>query len=380
MPIKAFKFRLWTNANQERELGILLETHRRLYNDALVQRQWFYDEWQISRTWYDQNSWYKEERKRNPWFARINFSSAQGTLRRLDTAFANFFRRVKNGKKPGYPRFKSRDRFDSILYPSHGDGIRLTGNRLRVQHVGIIRVCLHRETEGKIKTLSLKREADKWFVIVTCELPEAAHVGNVNPPVGVDLGLEHFLSTSEGEHIENPRFLKTALPELRRAGRSVSRKKLRGRNRRKAVKQLRKKHVRVANLRKEHAHKIANNLLSRFGLIAIECLFILGMVRNNRLSRAISDVGWNQFVTILKSKAESAGARVIEVDPRGTSQECSGCGAIVSKTLSERMHVCDTCGLVLQRDVNAARNILRRALAEPGTGSLSVSLPVGGLL
>ena len=160
---KAYKFRLWTNANQERELEIALETHRRLYNSALAQRRWFYDEWQISCNYEYQSGWFKDERENNLWFAHINFSSAQATLRRLDKAFANFFRRVKAGQEPGYPRFKAADRFNSILFPSHGDGIRLKANKLRVQHVGTIPVCLHREVEGTIKTLSIKREADKWF-------------------------------------------------------------------------------------------------------------------------------------------------------------------------------------------------------------------------
>ncbi len=132
---RAYKFRLWTNANQERELAIMLETHRRLYNSALAQREWFYNEWQISRSYEDQSGWFKDQREKNPYFERLNFSSAQGTLRRLDKAFQNFFRRVKAGEEPGYPRFKSADRFNSIPFPSHGDGIRLKDNRLRVQHV-----------------------------------------------------------------------------------------------------------------------------------------------------------------------------------------------------------------------------------------------------
>src|ERR1700758_3036374 len=258
---KAFKFRLWTNANQERELGIMLETHRRLYNAALAQHQWFYNEWQISRSYSDQSGWFKDERQDNRRFAAINFSSAQGTLRRLDKAFQNFFRRVKAGEEPGYPRFKSADRFNSVLYPSHGDGIRLKGNRLRVQYVGMIRVCLHREVEGKIKTLSLKREADKWFVVIACEVPEPAKVGNVLPSVGLDVGLTHFATTSDGEKIQNPRYLKAELKDLRRAQRSVSRKKKGGSNRKKAKRRVARIHTRVSNLRQEHRHKISNELI-----------------------------------------------------------------------------------------------------------------------
>ena len=264
MAYRASKFRLYPNANQQRELGIALESHRRLYNDALAQREWFWQEWQITRTYAEQSGWFKDQRAKNPYYARLNFSSAQGTLRRLDKAFQNFFRRVKAGEEPGYPRYKSPDRFDSILYPIHGNGIRLTGNRLRVQHVGTIRVCLHREVEGTIKTLSLKREGDKWFLVLACEVPEHAAVSNVLPAVGIDVGLTHFFTTSEGETVPNPCFLKTALPELRRAQRSLSRKKKSGQNRRKARCRVRRLHARVANLRHEHRHNVANQLLSRY--------------------------------------------------------------------------------------------------------------------
>ena len=378
MVFKVYKFRLWTNAKQERELEIALETHRRLYNGALGQRQWFWQEWQISCRYEYQSGWFKDERAKNRWFGAINFSSAQATLRRLDKAFQNFFCRVKAGEEPGYPRFKSADRFNSILFPSHGDGIRLKGNRLRVQNVGTIRVCLHREVEGKVKTLSLKREADKWFLVVTCEAPEPAEAGNVLPAVGLDVGLTHFVATSDGEKIENPRFLKDALPELRRAQRSLSRKKKGGKNRRKAKYRLRRLHARVANLRQEHRYKVSNDLISRYGKFAVESLNVRGMVRNRRLARAISDVAWSSFVAVLTHKAERAGGQVIQVSPNGTSQECSACGSTVPKGLSVRVHRCNECGLVIDRDQNAAINILNRAW--PGTGQLGVTQPMGWVL
>jgi putative transposase len=372
---RAYKFCLWTNVNQERELEIMLETHRRLYNAALGQRRWFYDEWKISRSYSDQSGWFKDERESNRWFAAINFSSAQATLRRLDKAFANFFRRVKAGQEPGYPRFKTPERFNSILFPSHGDGIRLKGNRLRVQHVGVIRVCLHREVEGTIKTLSLKREADKWFLVVVSDVGKPDPVGNALPPIGLDVGLTHFATLSDGEKIENPRYLKKELPELRRAQRSVSRKKKGGNNRTKAKRRVARIHVRVANLRREHQHKVSNDLISRYGKIAVESLNVQGMVKNHRLARAISDVAWSSFVEVLTHKAERAGGEVKQVFPNGTSQKCSACEQIVPKSLKVRVHKCE-CGLVLDRDQNAALNILRRAW--PGTGQLGTSSAVAG--
>jgi putative transposase len=356
---KAFKYRLWTNANQERELGIMLETHRRLYNACLDQRKTVYETEKKSVKYTEQSAWFKAERTTNPYFARLNFSSAQATMRRLDKAYQNFFRRVKAGEKPGYPRFKARGRFESIEFPAYGDGIRLNGDRLRVQHVGVIRVKLHRPHEGVIKTATLKLEDNKWFLILSCDLGNVTVPKSSNPPVGIDVGIESFLVTSEGDHEPNPRFLKNELPALRRAGRAVSRKKKGGSNRCKAVKRLRRHHARVRNLRHEHHHKTALKLVRRYGLVAVEDLNVRGMVKNHCLARAISDAGWSSFRSILKSKAESAGVQVVEVDPAYTSQVCSSCGQLVQKALSERWHTCD-CGCSLHRDVNAARNILAR--------------------
>ena len=270
---RAFKYRLFVNANQERELASALETHRRLYNACLDQRKTAYETVNRSVKYADQSAWFKAQRLTNPYFARLNFSSAQATMRRLDKAFANFFRRVKEkAARAGYPRFKGRDRFDSIEYPAHGDGIRLTGNRLRVQHAGTIRVKLHRPVEGTIKTLSLKREAGKWYVVVSCELPDVPIVESLRPAVGIDVGLTHFLTTSAGTTEANPRYLKSALPKLRVAGRAVARKKKGGKNRRKAVRRLQKVHARVGNLRREHHYAVACRLVLAFGLIAVEAL------------------------------------------------------------------------------------------------------------
>jgi putative transposase len=359
---RAFKFRLFTNENQERELGAILETHRRLYNACLEGRKTAYEAEGKSVKYTDQSARFKEERATNPFYARLNFSSAQATMRRLDKAFQAFFRRVKAGEKPGYPRFKGRDRFDSVEFPKHGDGIRLAGNRLRIQHVGTIRVKVHREVIGTIKTATLKREADKWYVVLSCDLGDVPIPEGDKPPVGIDVGLEAFLTTSDGDREPNPRYLKDALPELRRKARSVSRKVKGSKKRRKAKHQLAKVHARVRDLRKEHHHQVALRLVRRYGLIAVESLNIEGILKNDRLARSISDVAWGNFLLTLKCKAESAGASVVEVDARGTSQLCSGCGIEVRKELSARRHNCPHCGLSLHRDENAARNILARGL------------------
>ena len=360
---RAFRYRLWTNANQDRELAIALETHRRLYNACLEQRKTAYEAEQRTVKYTEQSAWFKAERSVNPFFARLNFSSAQDTMRRLDKAFQAFFRRVKAGEKPGYPRFKGRDRYDSFTFPAYGDGVRLLGDRLRVQHVGGVRVKLHRPVEGEIKTVTLRREAGKWYVCFSCVLPDVPTRDTGKPAAGIDVGLSHFLTVSDGSTEPNPRYLKDALPRLRIAGRAVSRKKKGGKNRRKAVRRLARVHARVRNLRREHHHQVALRLVRRFGLIVAESLNVQGMLRSGRLSRAIADAGWSGFLLTLRAKAESAGVRYVEVDPKGTSQECSRCGREVRKALSVRRHDCPNCGLSLDRDHNASLNILARGLA-----------------
>lgn len=364
---KAFKFRLYPDANQTRELGITLESHRRLYNACLGQRKSAYEEDDISVTYPQQSAWFKNQRYVNKWFAKLNFSSAQATMRRLDKAYVAFFRRTKSGQKPGFPRFKAQGRFKSVEFPAYGNGIKmLSTGKLRVQHVGHIKVKQHRAIEGEIKTVSLKLEDDKWYVVFSCDLGEVRMLPSQNPPVGVDVGIESFLTTSDGQHVPNPNYLKKQLPVIRRVGRFVSRKKMGGKNRKKAVKRLRRLHAKIADLRHDHRHKTSLDLCRRYGLIAVEGLNIEGMLKNRRLSRAIADAAWGGFLLTLKQKAESAGVSVVEVSARGTSQECSGCGAVVLKRLSERTHSCPNCKLVLQRDVNAARVILARALARTG--------------
>jgi putative transposase len=384
--LRTHKYCLWTNDNQNRELGIMLESHRRLYNACLDQRKTTYETEKRSIKYGEQSSWYKSQRAINPYFAKLNFSSAQATMRRLDKAFVAFFRRIKNGRiktreKSGYPRFKPADRFSSIEFPTQGDGIRLTRNRLRIQHVGVVKVCLHRPLpdDAQIRTLTVTREADKWYLEVCFKLLDQEIEPSTLPAVGLDVGIEYFLTTSDGEHIPNPGYLKSALPELRRSQRALSRKKKGGSNRAKAKIKVRELHARVKNLRSDHRHKSTLDLTRRYGCIAVESLNVKGMLGNRRMSRAISDVAWSAFITTLTHKAESAGATMVQVSPQGTSQECSGCGQTVQKKLSERWYNCPHCGLSLQRDVNAARNILIRAMsthafASPGSGEWDVTV------
>ncbi len=356
---KAFKYRLYPNRSQAEALDTMLATHRRLYNLALRDRRDTYEGGERSVSYGEQSARFKESRKVLASFAATNFSSAQATLRRLDKAFKAFFRRAKAGECPGYSRFKGEDRFRTVEFPSYGDGCRLKDNhRLYVQHIGHIKVKLHRPVEGTIKTVSLKKACGKWYVIFSCDLGEAPEPVQDGPEVGIDLGLKAFLVTSDGESVRPPRYYRKAQKQLRVAQRSVSRKQKGSNRRRKARQKAVRLHEKTANQRRDFHHKEARKLVDEHRLIAVEALNVKGLARTC-LAKSTHDAGWAQFVNILSYKAEEAGTRIIAVDPRNTTQACSSCGAMgeVKKTLSDRMHVC-SCGYVADRDVNAAKNIL----------------------
>ena len=361
---KAFVYRLFTNRTQDRALTELLDIARLFYNAALQERR---DAWRfgVSLNYYDQANQLKEIRQENAWCAALNYSATQDVLRRLDKSFKAFFRRVQAGEKPGYPRFKSRDRFDSVTFPSYGDGIRLT-DKLYVQNVGLIRIKLHRPIEGVIKTVSLKRNCGKWYAVFSCELPDPKVEPTCNKPVGIDLGLESFVVLSDGCVIDNPRYFRRGEELLVKRQRRLS-AKIKGSHRRRKVRLLvAKAHLKVKRQRLDFEHKTARELAQKYDFIAYESLNIKGMVRNHRLAKSISDAAWGQFLRILCYKAEEAGGTVVAVNPQGTSVLCSQCGFSVSKTLADRQHVCPNCHLSIGRDLNSARNILTLGLSVQG--------------
>jgi putative transposase len=356
---KAFKYRLYPNHSQTVALDAMLGAHRRLYNLALRDRRDSYEGEGRSVSYAEQSALYKVSRRMVPSFCALNFSSAQATLRRLDKAFIAFFRRVKAGECPGYPRFKGEDRFRTVEFPSYGDGCRLKENgRLYLQNVGHIKVKLHRAIEGTIKTVSVKKSCGQWYVIFSCDLGDAPEPVEGGPEVGIDLGLKSFLVTSDGSSVDPPRYYGKAQKKLKRAQRALARKKKGSSRRRKARKRVARLHEKTANQRRDFHHKETRKLVDAHGLIAHEALNVKGLART-RLAASVHDAGWAQFVNILVAKAEEAGVRVVAVNPANTTQACSSCGAMpeTKKTLSERLHSC-SCGYVADRDVNAAENIL----------------------
>lgn len=365
---KVFKYRLLPNRTQERELQVTLETHRRLYNEALDGRMLCWDSAGVNWNYFSQTKWFTIKRRQNPWYANLNVSSAQQTLRTLEKAYKAFF------KRGGFPRFKGIGRFRSFAYDmsSNGGGCKIVGSKLRLQNIGTVRVKWHREIpeDGRLKQARILQEDGKWFVCFAVDFPapEPLDDGSI---VGIDVGINSFVTTSEGEILGDSKILRRTKAELRRRQRSLSRCRKGSCRRRSRKKSVAKLHARVRNARRDMHHKVARSLVYRNSVIAVENLNIKGMLRNHRLAGSIADAGWAQFLQILTGKAESAGRRVIKVNPRGTSQECSRCNQVVKKSLGVRIHRCD-CGLVLDRDVNAARNILARAL--PDVDKLEVAL------
>jgi putative transposase len=369
---KAFVYRLYTNRTQDRALAGLLDIARLFYNAALQERR---DAWKqgISRNYYDQANQLKEIRQENTWCAALNYSATQDVLRRLDKSFKAFFHRVQAGEKPGYPRFKSRDRFDSVTFPAYGDGIRLT-DKLYVQNVGRVRIRLHRPIEGVIKTVSLKRLCGQWYAVFSCELADEPKEQTCVNPVGIDVGLESFAVLSDDSVIDNPQYFRHGEELLAQRQRRLSGRVKGSHRRRKARILVAKAHLKVQRQRLDFEHKIARKLAQKYDFIAYENLNIRGMVKNHCLAKSISDAAWGQFLRILCYKAEEAGGTAIAVNPQETSVLCSQCGFPVSKTLADRQHVCPNCYLSIGRDLNSARNILRLGLSLQGSSLRSCRL------
>mgnify|MGYP002410983168 FL=1 len=361
---KAYRYRIYPSKSQTTLLEQTLEICRWIYNDTLALRKSAWEQEQHSISLYETNKILTQWKKERPDLNRVHSQVLQNVQMRVDLAFKAFFRRVKAGENPGYPRFKGKGRYDSITYKQ--SGFKLEGDHLHLSKIGDVKIVLHRPVEGTIKTLTIRRSSTgKWYACFSVEcgpspLPQKETV------VGIDVGLESFATLSNGEKIENPRFFRTDEKALAKAQRKLSKAEKGTPERKKARKIVAHIHERIANRRLNFAHQTSRKVVDRFGTIVFEDLNITTMQKNHHLAKSIADVAWNVFITITESKAEEAGSHVILVNPRNTSQMCSRCGMIVAKTLSDRVHSCPHCGLVMDRDQNAAINIMRLGLQSQG--------------
>jgi len=357
--LKTFQYRLYPTKSQERLLESTLETCRRFYNDCLAERKEAYEQEKRTISKFAQLHQVKTLKQTNPHAATVHSHILQVVVSDLDKAFQAFFRRVKAGEKPGYPRFKGRNRFDSFGFKEYGNGFRLDGRRLKLSGIGRVAVRWHRELEGQIKTARVIRKAGHWYVSFACEVEQPEPLPSTGQSVGVDVGVASLITLSDGTKVDNPKWYRASQAKLRIAQRRVARRKKGGKNRRKAVLQLQRLHVHIQNQRRDFLNKLAHGLVQANDVIAVEDLQIQNMVRNKHLSKSILDSGWGYFRQRLAAKAAEAGRVVVAVNPAYTSKTCSGCGTVFEHlTLSDRWVEC-ACGLSLDRDHNAALNIQR---------------------
>ena len=355
---RTWKFRLYPSKAQAKAMQTHLWLSKNLWNDGLELAKQLYTGYQKFPT----RNTYQEISKNSGLYSQ----AAQDVFIRLDLAIKAKLRRKKAGLKGGFPRFKSMDRVKSLHYPQAG--FSLNGKKLKVTPFGEINIKKHREVEGKIKTLTLKKEASgKWYAILTAETDIKPVPKNNGSEVGIDLGLINFAVLSDGTTIKNPRHLKKHQDNLRAKQKALSRAKRGSSNRKKAKKRLATVHEKIKNTRQDFLHKLSRQLINSHSLLALEVLASQKMAEN-AYGKSINDAGWSEFISMLSYKAEGAGSRVILVNPENTTKECSRCGTLTDKELSERRHDCPSCGLSMDRDHNAAINILQRA-----TGGMSGS-------
>ena len=385
---KAYKFRLYPTHKQRGTLEWTLRRCREWYNAALQERREAYQLCGVSVSYQMQADQLPAIKRLREEYQDIHSQVQQDVLRRLDKAMRAFLRRVANGEKPGYPRFKSSDRYDSLTYAQ--TGFELIGKRLHLSKIGHIKINVHRALTGKVKTCTIKREGDQWYAVFTCEsvCDPTLTFHSSEEAVGVDLGVKCFAVLSTGEAIENPRFYRSAQEQIKEAHRKVARRKLHSHRRARAKRELSRAYRTVRNRRRDFLHKQAHTLTKRYRVLVFEDLPIANMTARPRpkhdeqtqtylpngaaakggLNKSILDAGWGQFVQICTRKAEEAGGSVVRVAAKDTTQQCSGCHRIVPKDLSVRWHSCPHCGTELDRDHNAAKNILRRYHEHTGAG------------
>jgi putative transposase len=375
MSRKAFKYRLYPTKPQLVDLDKTLMLCRHLYNGALQERREAYKKAGKTVNFYEQKKWLPEIRADLPEYKSIHSQVLQNVIERVDLAFKGFFRRIKAKQTAGHPRFQGRNRYDSFTFPQASQtGVKVQERRVLLHGIGSVKCKFHRPLEGKVKTATVKREGEHWYIVFSCEI-ESQPLPESQEAIGIDLGTNpNFLITSDGEMVEAPRYFQKSQAKLATAQRSLSRKKKGGNRRRKARQRVANLHRKVANQRKDFHHKTARKLVNQYGVIAHENLNIIGLARS-RTAKGVLDAGWGTFLNILASKAECAGRQVVGVDPKYTSQDCPACGHREKKPLWVREFQCSGCGSHFHRDVAAAINVLSRAGTLPSGMGAALAAP-----
>jgi putative transposase len=359
---KTFKYRLYPNKQQQRLLEQQLEECRWLYNELLAARRDAWEQRQDSLRLYDQQATLPLLKAARPPLAAVQSQVLQNVAVRIDLAFQAFFRRVRAGEKPGYPRFRDRGRYASITYPQVPVGCNLDTEtrRLRLYGIGQVKIILHRPLEGMPKTATISRSSTgKWYVCFSCECAEPSPLPETGQPVGIDVGLKTFATLSTGQEIANPRFFRAEEKALAKVQRRLSTEEKGTTERARRRRIVARVHERIAWRRSDFTHQHSRQIVDACDLIAVEDVSVNRMTHNHCLAKSIHDAAWSQFTDLLSYKAAWAGRRYVAVNPAYTSQNCSQCGHRQTLSLSDRIYTCPCCGIVLDRDYNASLNILR---------------------
>lgn len=374
-----YKYRIYPSRAQRQNLSQTLEACRWLFNKVLETRKSAWEQDRIRVSQYATVNLIPQWKAGKPELTKVHSQVLQEVCKRVDLAFSAFFRRVKRGEKPGYPRFRGFGRYDSFTFPQ--SGFRLLDNgKLRLSKIGDVKIKLHRPLIGKCKTLTVCCDhVGNWYACFSCDI-EPTPLEPSHRIVGIDLGLSTFAYFSDGTKIDRMRWAKQDEKDIARLQRKKDHSPKDSPERNKIVHALCHAYKRAANRRKNFAHQESRQLVNKYQFIVFEDLSIQKMrvTGNKIIRRGITDVAWDQFVQFTLYKAENAGRTVILVDPKGTTQICSQCGEVVPKGLSVRIHNCPTCGLVIDRDYNAALNILARGLSCIST-NLSVAIKAHAL-
>ena len=373
--IRTLNYPLYPTAKQETALLNILATCQRLYNAALEQRIDAYRKQRKNLTEYAQQRDLAELRKHDAVFGQVATTILRSALSRLDRAYKAFYRRLKTGQKPGFPRFRNRERYNSFSFPCQPGTEVFRDNFVRIPAFGFTKFKKYRPLKGIPKEASIRRTAAGWTLAVVCDLGPAPGKVKVRTFTGIDVGLTHFASLADGTHVDNPRFYRKSEDIISYRSQRLEKKNKGSKSWLRAKCLLAKAHVRIKHQRLDFIRKLAKLLVTKYDLIAYENLDINALIRGN-LAKSILDASWEIFTDCIKFKAEEAGTYAVGVSPKGTSQRCSRCAAVpvTKKTLADRIHFCGNCGLQLDRDHNAAINIQTLGLSAVHatfTGSLT---------
>lgn len=368
MAIKAYQYRLYPTRKQITCLERTLESCRWVYNETLAMRKNAWEQDQRSVSYLETKRQLPLWKQKRPDLKSVHSQVLQDVSHRVELAYQAFFTRVQNGEKEvGYPRFKGKYRYDSISYIQSGFHLKDEGTILHLSKIGDIPMVYHRPIEGVIKRVTIRRTSTgKWYACFTVKMDDSKPADPIplseRSVVGIDVGLTTFCTLSDGTTIENPRWFRTEEKRLAKAQRKFSGCEKGTTKRRKQRLAVARIHEKIANRRKDFAYKTAHTLTQTYDLLVFEDLSIQNMMKNHCLAKSIGDAAWNLLISTTINKAEEAGCKVVLVNPAHTTQMCSTCGTIVKKTLSDRVHSCPHCGLIMDRDLNASLNIMRLGL------------------